>query len=298
MKATKILIAIDEPTLAKHIIESTFSIINKEKAEISLIKITHLSIADEEIYNTAPELYIEHECKQGNIKELENYIINEGYKYKELITKEGNAADEIIKTVNSGNYDLIVVGSHNKGNLERFLLGSVSQKVSLHSKASVLIVKNLNIEKKLTANKEFKVLFAVDNSEFHNKMIEKITDILDLKRARFSVINVTPDIYSTIPADAFIYSDIERIKDAIDNAAKETINKVALNLMKRHANIDKKYHIEGDAAETIIEEAKKENVDLTVVGSRGKTAFSGWLLGSVSSKTSAYSDKTILILKK
>jgi len=38
--------------------------------------------------------------------------------------------------------DLIVVGSHGHGALERFLLGSVSQSVALHAKCSVEIVRS------------------------------------------------------------------------------------------------------------------------------------------------------------
>jgi nucleotide-binding universal stress UspA family protein len=37
--------------------------------------------------------------------------------------------------------DLIVVGSHGQGMLERFLLGSVSQAIALHAKCSVEIVR-------------------------------------------------------------------------------------------------------------------------------------------------------------
>ena len=38
--------------------------------------------------------------------------------------------------------DLIVVGSHGRGGLERFLLGSVSQAVALHAKCSVQIIRH------------------------------------------------------------------------------------------------------------------------------------------------------------
>jgi nucleotide-binding universal stress UspA family protein len=41
--------------------------------------------------------------------------------------------------------DLIMVGSHGRGAIERFLLGTVSQAVALHAKCSVEIVRNRSI---------------------------------------------------------------------------------------------------------------------------------------------------------
>lgn len=46
--------------------------------------------------------------------------------------------------------DLIVVGSHGRGAMGRFLLGSVSQAVALHAGCSVLIVRNRKQNRKST----------------------------------------------------------------------------------------------------------------------------------------------------
>jgi len=53
----------------------------------------------------------------------------------------GKPAEEIIKYAEENNIDLIVMGHIGKSALAGFLLGSVSQKVSAHSKCSVVIVK-------------------------------------------------------------------------------------------------------------------------------------------------------------
>jgi len=58
-----------------------------------------------------------------------------------IITKEGNVAEEIIKHSKTSKTDLIIVGSKGLGAVLRFLLGSVSSKIADHALCSVLIVK-------------------------------------------------------------------------------------------------------------------------------------------------------------
>ena len=53
----------------------------------------------------------------------------------------GSPKGVILEEAEAFGADLIVVGSHGYGMLERFLLGSVSQAVALHAKCSVEIVR-------------------------------------------------------------------------------------------------------------------------------------------------------------
>lgn len=54
---------------------------------------------------------------------------------------EGSPKIVILKEAETFGADLIVVGSHGYGAVERFMLGSVSHAVSLHAKCSVEIVR-------------------------------------------------------------------------------------------------------------------------------------------------------------
>lgn len=60
------------------------------------------------------------------------------------VTKErtGNAAEQIIKEIDSGDYDMVVLGSHGASGLTTFVLGSVSTKVLCSSPIPVLVVKD------------------------------------------------------------------------------------------------------------------------------------------------------------
>ncbi len=60
---------------------------------------------------------------------------------------EGTPKQTILEDAEVFNADLIVVGSHGRGGIERFLLGSVSQSVALHAKCSVEIVRKRNPNK-------------------------------------------------------------------------------------------------------------------------------------------------------
>ncbi|MEW6733973.1 MAG: universal stress protein [Acidobacteriota bacterium] len=55
--------------------------------------------------------------------------------------REGIAAEEIIDEAKQWHADLIMVGTHGRHGISRFLLGSVAQKVSIHAPCSVEIVR-------------------------------------------------------------------------------------------------------------------------------------------------------------
>lgn len=53
----------------------------------------------------------------------------------------GNPASEILQEAEEGAYDMVVMGSHGRGTLGNFLMGSVSHRVAHHAKCPVLIVR-------------------------------------------------------------------------------------------------------------------------------------------------------------
>lgn len=58
------------------------------------------------------------------------------------IVREGAVADEIIDEAKEWAADLILVGTHGRRGVSRFLLGSVAQKVAAHASCSVEIVRS------------------------------------------------------------------------------------------------------------------------------------------------------------
>nr|WP_321496669.1 universal stress protein [uncultured Methanolobus sp.] len=59
----------------------------------------------------------------------------------ETVVLEGNPSHEIIEFADNNNIDLIVMGTLGKTGFDRFLLGSVAEKVTRNSKVPVLVVR-------------------------------------------------------------------------------------------------------------------------------------------------------------
>lgn len=59
-----------------------------------------------------------------------------------LIFREGDPATEILELAQEEGVGLIVVGSHGRHGVRRFLLGSVSSRVISHAPCSVLVIKH------------------------------------------------------------------------------------------------------------------------------------------------------------
>jgi len=55
--------------------------------------------------------------------------------------REGSICDQIVSAAKSFDADLLLVGSHGRSGIARFLLGSTSQAVSTHAGCSVLIAR-------------------------------------------------------------------------------------------------------------------------------------------------------------
>ncbi len=68
----------------------------------------------------------------------------------------GTPKHTILKEAEKMGADLIVVGSHGRGAIGRFLLGSVSQAIALHADCSVLIVRKRRTKRKQARNKHKK----------------------------------------------------------------------------------------------------------------------------------------------
>ncbi|MBM3521702.1 MAG: universal stress protein [Alphaproteobacteria bacterium] len=68
------------------------------------------------------------------------YFKQKGWKNR-VVTKVGNAGDEIAKYATAGKFDLVVMGSHGHGALASLVMGSTSQRVLAACDVPVLLIR-------------------------------------------------------------------------------------------------------------------------------------------------------------
>jgi nucleotide-binding universal stress UspA family protein len=146
-----------------------------------------------------------------------------------------------------------------------------------------------------------KILVSIDGSENATRAMKAAISIAKKFQSDLLILNVVaemvPPVFSPIGVNvpAVDYSNyLERaendakklVNDAVAGAKNESVN--ANGIVLRTVT---------SIAETILEEASKENVNLLVVGTRGLGGFKKLLLGSVSNAVVAHADCSVLVVR-
>jgi universal stress protein A len=134
----KILVPIDLSPITKAVVSWAASIARDRKASLILLHVQEPIVPSfgGDIYFPMPL-----EENAGIRRDLLEVVPEDPTIAVEHRFVLGSAPDEILKLANEERVDLIVMGSHGRGWLGRFLLGSVAQHVMRHAACPVLIVK-------------------------------------------------------------------------------------------------------------------------------------------------------------
>lgn len=146
----KILLPTDGSKHAERAAEHAIWIANKSGAEIIVLDVIETSslvgLPAEDLIVRIKEM-LKEEAKRSleRISEMVDDSKDQG-KITDvkitLLSEEGSPADVILKTIKKEDIDLVVMGTSGKHGLDRFLLGSVTEKVVRSAECPVLAVHN------------------------------------------------------------------------------------------------------------------------------------------------------------
>lgn len=127
-----------------------------------------------------------------------------------------------------------------------------------------------------------KILLPTDGSKFAENAEKHALFLAETSGAEITALSVVETSFSIgLPSDDIIF----HINQLLIKETEKNLEKV--EKMKEETNSDVKLTLEvaeGSPAEVILETIEKEDIDLVVMGSSGKTGFDRFIMGSVAEK--------------
>jgi nucleotide-binding universal stress UspA family protein len=214
----------------------------------------------------------------------------------QCVVDKGIAEEVIITKAAADSGTLITMATHGRSGLNRWLLGSIAEKVVRGATNPVLVVR---ANEEATAEGEAapdSIIVPLDGSELAESVLPctielakafnfKVTLLrsYSLKQIIFSFEEYTPDL--------------DELKGELKWEAMSYLDEKVTELKSRGLLDVFCFVTEGDAAETIIEMAKGAPNSLVAMSTHSGSAIKHWVLGSVTEKVLRHASNPVLVMR-
>jgi len=290
----KVLLPVDFSDVTDAVIDTAKFIGQKFHPKFYLLHVisplVYISMPETMVVDVIDASVIE-EIEETKRKAAENLLENlkkrlEGFEV-ETIIDIGSPADVIVEQEEELNVDLTILGGHQKGLVERILLGSTSEAVVKHSKKPVLVIKGHALTKLEN------VAIAYDFSEIADALIEYAKEFLKPFGAKITLIHVEEEIDLPILKKLGI-----NIIPQIREKKEEKLSELKRKFEEIGLPCEVVYIEERDPAEGIIEVLQQKNFDMVMVANKGLSGLKRILMGSVSLEVLRKAHIPVFVYKK
>lgn len=283
----KILVPIDTSEVAERAIPWARALAG-DTAEVVLLEVIPISSAVRsiggEVIATAETIQAGYQqMAEAQLAAAVNKWFGEGAKVSTAVSA-GDPGDRILAVAEEQGVDLIVMSSHGRGALGRFISGSVADRVVRHAPIPVMIV---GPEGEMPVDAEVKRIVApVDNSELSLAALPVAEALAKLTGAPAEVLHVVtpatdlamslPAAAATVPEMAFDTQYVQLLE------VGELLVDKAVQQFRDHGIEAQGTLYTGSPAGTIIDQL--EEGDIVVLSSHQREGLARWVLGSTSMK--------------
>ena len=241
-----------------------------------------LFVADVYAMSTVPESREAREQGQAVVDSLVDRAEDEGVAAEGSV-RTGFPHEEILDETAAAGADLVVLSSHGRTGVGRYLLGSVTEKVVRLSDVPVLTVHTGDVEAAYD-----RVLAPTDGSDTAARAVGAAVGVAHEFDAALDVLSVveTTGVGFDVRSEQYRTQYEEAAARIVDEAVERG----------RAAGVEA---VEGAVRfgtphEEILAYAEEAGTDLVVMGTRGRTGLDRYLLGSVAERTLRLADVPVL----
>jgi len=202
-----------------------------------------------------------------------------------VVDADGPVHRTILDYADDHGVDCIVMGTHGRTGLDRYVLGSVAERTLRASSVPVVTVhEDTVVDEELDA-----ILVPTDGSDVAEAAAAHAVDLATVTGASIHVVHVV-DV-GVLPAEesGVLLDELQRagqraLESVIDRAEAADVSSVQASVLS------------GSPYRAIVDYAESEDIDLVVMGTHGRTGFDRYLLGSVTERVVRLSDRPVLTL--
>ena len=217
---------------------------------------------------------------------------------REKIVLHTSTAEGIIETAEDMKCDLIVMGSRGLTALKGLIMGSVTTGVLARTKCPVLLLRG----KEAPLTDALRVGIAVDGSKYGMAAVNHVLKGIDFfgKGAQFYLINVVNDYAGAVMPDmagmALPALSESEVLELQKKEFAETVDPLR-PLFEKAGLKPTEVCLVGNPSDEIAAFAKKNKLDLIVMGSHGYTRFKSAVMGSTATHIAAEGNVPLLIIR-
>lgn len=210
--------------------------------------------------------------------------------------RTGRAFDQIVRFAREVRADLVVMSTHGRTGLKRLFLGSNAERVVQHSSSPVLVVRRGKGQ--LTDDGQpFRIQTILVPTDFSVSSKEGLEYAVTFGRhfgARVILFHsfTIPEVLGADPyATGYVQVSPEEARATAEKQMREFVESADLGGLHLDTHLTM-----GHAAEAICDYAEKQNADLIITSTHGRTGFMHVLIGSVAEHVVRHAHSPVLVV--
>ena len=241
-----------------------------------------------------------HTLIEGGVTKSEEYLERVSQTFSGAAIKyrveKGRAEEAIIVNAAGDNGTLIAMATHGRSGLDRWLLGSITEKVVREANNPVLAVRVTADTSSEDEAAMDSILVPLDGSTLAESVLPYVIELAKAFDAKVTLLR-SYNLKEMIFSFEKYHPDLDQVRGALKWEAMSYLNEKVAELKSRGLVEICSSVSEGDAAETIIETGKAAANTLIVMSPHSGSVLKRWVLGSVTEKVLHYSNSSVLTIR-
>ncbi len=297
---TRILIPLDGSKTAEKVLPYARVVASKLKVPVELMGVVDIAemaghVAAESARYLDKMIEEAERASQGYLKTIAASFPSLNVSW---VLDKGRAAEAIIEKAAADKGTLIAMATHGRSGINRWMLGSVAEKVLRATSNPLLLVRSVDQLKPGEETRLTSVIVPLDGSELAESVLPAVTELakkLGLAVILFRAFNIPYGIYAG--ADGYYAINFDQLIAEIKAEAVTYLEKKTEELRNKGVQDVSFFTKEGLSADEIISFGRETPDNLIAMCTHGRSGVRRWVLGSVTETVVRHCGDPVLVIR-